>query len=104
MSPTWRNRLWDAALFVVALFALGVVLTGCNATLPVLPARTAIPVECKEPMPQRPVMATSNIKPDTSLDASVAAYQAELAQRDGYEDDLVTALKACTKPIGKDAK
>jgi hypothetical protein len=96
---TWADRLWDLALVIVALFALAVALTGCNATLPVLPARTAIPVECKEPKPERPAMPTANLTAESSLDASVQAMQAEIALRDGYEDQLVTALAACTAPI-----
>lgn len=80
-------------------FAMASTLSGCNATLPVLPARTAIPVECKEPIPQKPAMPTDNLTPESSLDASVQAMEAALALHEGYEDQLVTALNACTKPV-----
>ncbi len=82
-----------------ALCAL-VLLAGCGGTMPVLPARTAIPVECKEPIPARPAMPTAILNPASSLDAFVQAAQAEIELREGYEGELVTALSACTKPVG----
>jgi PBP1b-binding outer membrane lipoprotein LpoB len=90
---------WDAAFNVTFLFAIALIVTGCGGTLPVVPARTAIPVECKEPKPQRPAMPTDNLTPATPLDSAVQAMQAEIALREGYEGQLVTALDACTKPI-----
>jgi hypothetical protein len=79
------------------------LLTGCGGTLPVVPGRTAIPVECREPIPQRPAMPTDNLTPESSLDASVQAMEAALALHEGYEDQLVAALTACTRPIGRSA-
>jgi hypothetical protein len=99
MKRTWRDWLWDTLLVIVALFAMGIILSGCATTTAVLPARTAIPVECKEPKPERPAMPTDNLQPDAPLDASVQAMQAEIALREGYEGQLVTALDACTAPI-----
>jgi hypothetical protein len=86
------------ALYLL-LFALGALLAGCSATLPTVPARIAQTVECREPIPARPAMPTDNLQPGASLDSSVAAYQAEIAVREGYEGELVTALSNCTKPI-----
>jgi hypothetical protein len=82
----------------VILIALACLLAGCAAPA-VLQARTAIPVECREPEPERPAMPTDNLTPEASLDASVQAMQAELVLRDGYEDQLRTAFHACTSPI-----
>jgi hypothetical protein len=90
---------WDAVLNVALLAIVALLLSACGGTMPTLPARTAIPVECKEPIPERPAMPTENLGASSTLDASVQAMQAEIALRDGYEDQLVTALKACTAPI-----
>jgi hypothetical protein len=72
---------------------------GKCSTEPVIPARTAIPVECNEPIPQRPAMPTAILTPASSLDAIVQAALAEIELREAFEVQLVTALKACTKPI-----
>jgi hypothetical protein len=98
-TRTWGDWAWDAGLVVLALLLLGAVLTGCGGTMPVVPGRTAIPVECKEPIPQEPAMPTANLTETSSLDASVQAMAAEIEIRKGYEGQLVTALQACTKPV-----
>jgi hypothetical protein len=90
---------WDAALNATILVIAALALTACGGTLPVIPARTAIPVECKEPIPQEPAMPTANLTPESSLDTSVQAMAAEIEIRKGYEGQLTAALKACTAPI-----
>lgn len=95
---TARSQIARAAAFL-AMAAIVLVLTGCFETLPVVPARAAIPVQCKEPIPARPAMPTDNLTPESSLDDGVKTMQAEIVLRDGYEVQLVTALTACTAPI-----
>jgi hypothetical protein len=105
MKQETRWKLEGAAVvlkwFLVWAVAavIGSLLAGCGGTLPVIPARTAIPVECKEPIPARPAMPTDNLAAEPTLDASVQAMQAEIVLREGYEGQLVTALSACTKPV-----
>jgi hypothetical protein len=108
MKRTPAQRARDVWLGMPGIVRVGLVLAavivlftcaGCNATLPILPGRVAIPVECKEPLPQRPAMPTDNLPAEPTLDASVQAMQAEIALREGYEGQLVTALVACTRPI-----
>lgn len=74
-------------------------LAACSHNPPVTPGRTAIPVECKEKVPDRPVMPTDALKPGAKTDAYVQAAEAEIGLREGYEIKLRTALEACTKPI-----
>lgn len=74
------------------------LLAGCE-TNPVLPGRTAIPVACKEPVPDRPVMATDNLPADSKVDPYVAAAASELKEREAYEIKLRGSLIECTRPI-----
>lgn len=92
------------ALDVHPLLALAAIVavvgnTGCATTPAVVPARTAIPVECREPIPERPAMPTEQLAPDATVDQFVAAAEAEIQRREGYEDQLRTALQACRKPL-----
>lgn len=82
------------AALVLAVLALA----GCGHNPPVVQPRVAIPVECKEQVPERPAMPTEALTTD-SVDAYVQAAEAELLLREGYEGKLRTALEACTKPI-----
>jgi hypothetical protein len=99
LSPGLRTVI-SFAIAILLLVAIG-SLAGCGGTLPAVPARTAIPVECKETIPSRPAMPTDNLTAASSLDSSVQAMQAEIVLREGYEGQLVTALKACTKPVNQ---
>lgn len=84
--------------FVPLAVALA-ALAGCAHNPPVVPGRTAIPVECQEPMPTRPVMPTELLVPGATIDAYIQAAEAEIDRREGYEDELRTALDNCTKPL-----
>lgn len=59
----------------------------------------AVPVECKEPMPTRPVMPTEALRPGATVDQFTQAAQAEIVRREGYEALLRTALAVCTRPM-----
>lgn len=81
----------------LAIPASLLVLAGCNATLPQV--RGPIPVECREEVPDRPVMPTEALPARPSLDAFVQAAAAEIERRESYEGRLRTALVACTTPL-----
>ncbi len=59
----------------------------------------AVPVECKEPTPARPVMPTEALRPGATVDQFIQAAQAEIERREGYEVQLVEALAICTRPL-----
>ena len=59
----------------------------------------AVPVECKEPIPARPVMPTEALRPGATVDQYAQASMAEIERREGYEVQLVAALAICTRPI-----
>ena len=76
------------------------LLAGCAAPEPRIEVRTvnvAVPVPCIEPVPERPGMPTESLAPGVTLDGFVAATQAEIELREGYEDQLRTALDNCRR-------
>lgn len=83
---------------ISAALAAGLLLTGCLETAPRVvtqQVKVAIPVPCQEPEPARPVMPTEHLAGDADVDAYVQAAAAEIERREGYEDQLVTALRNC---------
>lgn len=84
---------------VVNLAAIFMI--GCATPEPVIDVRTvnvAVPVPCREPVPTRPDMPTEALEHRPTLDQFVAAAIAEIELREGYELQLMTALRACTAP------
>lgn len=78
------------------------MLAGCGATAPrveIQRVNIAVPVECKEQAPQRPVMPTETLQPGADLDQFTQAAMAEIERREGYEWQLMAALAICTRPI-----
>jgi hypothetical protein len=73
------------------------VLSGCATTGGV--TRVPLPVACRVAIPERPVMPTEQFKSKPDLDQWVQAALAEIERREGYEGELVAALRACTKPL-----
>lgn len=83
---------------VLLCLVASVLLSGCfEATLQTV--KVPIPVECKEEIPERPVMPTEQFTAKPTLDQFVQASQVELLRREGYEKRLDAALRACTAPI-----
>lgn len=81
---------------------LPMVLAGCGATAPrveIQRVNVAVPVECKELIPDRPVMPTEALRPGANVDQFAQAATAEIERREGYEVQLVSALEACRAPI-----
>lgn len=78
------------------------VMAGCGATAPrveIQRVNVAVPVECKEPIPDRPVMPTEALRPGATVDQYAQASMAEIERREGYEVQLAAALAICTRPI-----
>lgn len=110
-TSTWQRTVngarvlaaWPPArlvLAIVLLVAVGLVLPGCSTVPPqIQTVKVAVPVECREPVPDRPAMPTEGLAAGADLDASVAALLAEIELREGYEVRLRTALDACTRPL-----
>jgi hypothetical protein len=82
----------------IALLAL---LAGCaSSPTSYQTTKVAVPVQCRETVPDRPVMPTESLPADPTLDAFVQASTAEIERREGYEGELRTALQACTAAPG----
>lgn len=90
----------------IALAVLAASLAGCGVTQQLVEVPVPVPVECREKEPARPAMPTEALQPtpvggDLLAEhfAKVNALLAEIEIREGYEIELVTALRNCTKPV-----
>ena len=83
------------------VLSAAVLLAGCAGAprVEVQRVNVAVPVQCQEPVPARPVMPTDALRPGASIDDFTKAAQAEIKRREGYEGELLTALQACRAPI-----
>lgn len=86
------------AIALIAACALSACGTAGNH-VEIQRVNVAVPVECKEPIPDRPVMPTEALRPGATVDEFTQAAQAEIERREGYEVELRTALAICTRPI-----
>lgn len=86
-----------------AILMLAVLLTGCAGAprVETIEVRVPVPVECREPVPARPVMPTEALRPGASVDDFARTALAELERREGYEGQLLVALEACRAPVGQ---
>ena len=83
------------------LIAAVVVLAGC-ATAPrveIQAVKVPVPVECREPTPDRPSMPTEALAEDADPFDLLRASLAEIDRREGYEVKLVAALENCKRPL-----
>ena len=84
----------------LAALSAALIQVGCaTAPEPVIDVRTvnvAVPVPCREPVPDKPAFPMDGLRPGTSLNQFVSAALAERLVRDGWESQLETALRACT--------
>lgn len=78
---------------------LALMLGGCGSVPTAGLVSVPLPIECREPEPARPAMPTEALAPGVSLDLFVKSAQAEIDIREGYEGQLVTALRACRAPL-----
>ena len=83
------------------LIAACALLAGCAGQkhVEIRRVNVPVPVECREPVPDRPVMPTEALSPGVALFELVQAALAEIDRREGYEVRLRTALLICTTPV-----
>ncbi|CAN5292462.1 hypothetical protein BH10PSE16_BH10PSE16_00600 [soil metagenome] len=79
------------------LIAACAILAGCSTQIQRI--NVPLPVECKETVPERPVMPTEGLQPGVEPFVLTRAALAEIDRREGYEVKLVAALVACTTPL-----
>jgi hypothetical protein len=72
------------------------LLVGCAPTSHRL--SVPVPVECRVAEPARPAMPSEHLVPPVDLDPLIAALTAEIELREGYEGELLAALRTCTAP------
>ena len=82
----------------IALIAASAVLAGCG-TARTVQVRVPVPVPCLEAEPARPAMPTESLRPGAPPFILLRAALAEIDRREGYETELLAALRACTAPI-----
>ena len=90
------NKLRTVGTVILLILVAG-MLMACNATM--VQTKVAVPVICIATEPTRPVMPTESLTPDASLDQFVQAATAEIERREGFEGQLIEALRSCTAPI-----
>ncbi|MFN9471050.1 hypothetical protein [Acidovorax sp.] len=87
-----------------AVLLLGALaLVGCASPAPAPAVRVLVPtpVECREPVPNRPAMPTELLLPGAHPWVLLRAALAEIDRREGYEVQLRAGLVVCTAPLGK---
>lgn len=103
MKPRARQLLRDV-LVLLAIVVAAALMEGCSAVGGAITVKTAVPVACDQAEPERPFMPTDDLRPGADVNRYVRAARAERLVRQGYEDRLVTALRACIKPVDAQAK
>ena len=85
------------ALMLLASLALA----GCGSVprVEVQAVKVPVPVECREPVPDRPSMPTETLAEDAGPFELLRAALAEIDRREGYEVRLLSALLICTVPL-----
>ncbi|MXN31059.1 hypothetical protein [Delftia sp. CH05] len=84
-----------------AILLGALALAGCGSVprVEVQTVKVPVPVECREPIPDRPAMPTEALAEDADPFQLLRAALAEIDRREGYEIRLQAALMACTLPI-----
>ncbi|QFS64839.1 hypothetical protein [Delftia tsuruhatensis] len=85
-----------------AILLLGALaMAGCGTTprVEVQTVKVPLPVECREPIPDRPAMPTEALADDADPFELLRAALAEIDRRESYEVRLLAALISCTRPI-----
>ncbi len=85
------------AILLLATLALA----GCSTAprVEIQEVKVPVPVECREPIPDRPAMPTETLTDDADPFELLRAALAEIDRREGYEVRLLAALMACTAPL-----
>ncbi len=76
-------------------------LAGCGSVprVEIQEVKVPVPVECREPVPDRPSMPTETLAEDAGPFELLRAALAEIDRREGYEVRLLSALITCTRPV-----
>lgn len=82
----------------LVLLAVAASVAACGNS-PLQTVKVPVPIECRVRTPARPAMPTEALAPGVDLDRFVAASQAEIELREGYEGELRAALEQCTAPL-----
>jgi len=84
-----------------AILLGALALAGCGAVprVEVQEVKVPVPVECREPIPDRPTMPTETLADDAVPFDLLRAALAEIERREGYEVRLLAALMVCTTPL-----
>lgn len=82
----------------IALIAACAVLAGCG-TARTVQVSVPVPVPCLEAEPARPAMPTDDLTPGAPPFILLRAALAEIDRREGFEVQLLAALRACTAPV-----
>lgn len=84
-----------------AILLGALALAGCGAVprVEVQEVKAPVPVECREPIPDRPAMPTETLADDAVPFDLLRAALAEIERREGYEVRLLAALMVCTTPL-----
>ena len=82
------------------LIAACALLVGCAGQkhVEIQQVKVPVPVECREPVPDRPAMPTEALAPGVALFELVQAALAEIDRREAYEVRLRAALQICIAP------
>ena len=82
------------------LIAACALLVGCAGQkhVEIQQVKVSVPVECREPVPDRPVMPTEALAPGVALFELVQSALAEIDRREAYEVRLRAALQICIAP------
>lgn len=94
-------KLLNCAISQLGALAAVLLLTGCGTTQHVQ-IKVPVPVECKEPVPDRPAMPTEALTPGAAPWVLLRSALSEIDRREGYEVTLRAALVVCTAPIISD--
>ncbi|MEJ8292897.1 hypothetical protein WKI45_08700 [Delftia tsuruhatensis] len=86
---------------ILLLAALGLAGCGSVPRVQVQEVKVPVPVECREPVPDRPSMPTEALADDADPFELLRAALAEIDRRQGYEVRLLAALVACTRPLAR---
>lgn len=101
MKIETKIRICTGLQCVCIALLLLLALTGCTSAPRVELQRVnvPVPVECREPVPERPTMPTEALVPGVDPFTLMRAALAEIDRREGYETRLRAALEVCTQPV-----
>ena len=81
------------------LAALALTLAGCatapQPTVTPVEVKVPVPVPCRITPPEKPAFAVDALPLGSGIWDQMAALRAERKQRQGYEGELESAIKAC---------